>query len=712
QALAAGDELENAVVEASQAVALDPGDASARVTLGILFMAEKDADRAEREFRYALRLAPNLAAARTGLSAVAAQRGRFSQALNEQKAALALDEGSAQARNNLGVALTARGALHAAVAELEQAVRLQPDYAVAHANLAIAYLELNQYARAVQEGERAVQLGDRSAFVHTTLARVYMRQHRFDRALAELRRAEAVNPDYPLQHFYLAELYRLQGRDRDSLRALFRGIALDPGSMVEQRLFARTEGTALGGTNSTIQHNEKSDGRASNGKLSYFISNADSQDNGPRRNDNDHLDFTEGILGYQPGPRQNLVFFSSLIDDRGGRPGRVTDSGPETPRFRSDLNGTDVQLMSRWNLRRGSFLTLKTGYRRLSLLGSDPLETFTLRDFRNREANLFAEARWDARIDRRNGIVSGVSWVRNQRDFEGRFSLIPGPGFASTSEHETPGLLMGYLEWHRRVSDRTDFLIGPYVGTQSGVPNVLLPKFVGRHRLGDDSTLALLAYPIFMERSADLRPVETWARPFDISRLGQDDGGWLMNYEITWQRPWSRAALLTATGFYRRAHRLLIPIVDPDRAGLVSRAFFPRGELMGAELSHEQWLSSRLTGRLFGRIQQTRSLQGGAELPYLPRWVAGLRFDYVDTRGIRSFLTLNYTGSRRHIDFAGGPGRRLGGYVTVDVRAELQLDVRRNLFIEVRDLLDRGPSFYRGFPSNGRTILGGIDHRF
>lgn len=712
KARAAVDDLEGAMRSAAHAVALDPGNASAHATLGVLFMAGKDADRAEREFRYALKLAPNLASARTGLGAVAAQRGRFSLALQEQKAALALDEGSAQAHNNLGVALTSRGSLEAAVRELRRAIELAPNYALAYSNLAIAYVELNRYAEAVEAGEKAVQLGERSPLAHTTLARVYLRQRRFERALAQLRRAAAVDPDYPLQHFYLAQLYLQQGRDRDSLRSLFRGLVLDPATMTEQRLFARTEFTVAAGNRGTFERSEKTDGRALDGKLSYFLSNAASQQDGKYRNDDYNLDYYQGILGYQPTPRLNLVLFSSLIDADGGRPGRETLDGVETPLFRQDLNGTDLQLFGRYAVRPRTALTLKTGFRRLSLLGSDPLETFVFRDFRSREANLFAEARLDHELDRRSRLVSGISWAANRRNFNGTVPVIPGPGRLSVANSDRPDLVTGYLEFQHRVSDRTDFLIGPYVGLQSGTGGILLPKFVGRHRFGSDDqsgTLALLAYPTFLERNADLLPVEAWARPFDISRLGLADGGYLMNYEATYQRPWGRGSVFTATGFYRRGHDLLIPLVDGNRAGLVSRAFFRRPELYGGELAYEQWLTRSLTARVYGLFQETNS--GGEQLPYFPRWSAGARLDYLDRSGFRSYLAANYVGQRRHIPFVGGPGRMLGGFVSVDFRLEYQFDIRRSVFLELRDLLDRSPAFYSGYPTQGRTIIAGVEIR-
>jgi hypothetical protein len=552
-----------------------------------------------------------------------------------------------------------------------------------------------------------------------------MRQRRYDRALAELRLAEQLDPSYALQHFYLAQLYRIQGRDRDSLRALFRGITLDPSAMVEQRLFARTEGRVAGGANGTVEADAHTDGRASNGRISYFLSGAHLESDGPRRNDDQTLDFMEGILGYQPGPKHNLAFFTSLIDDRGGRPGNRTAAGPETPLFRYDLSGADFQLMSRWQIDRQKALTLKTGYRKLSALGKDPLAFFTLLGFRNREENIYVESRYEQRLDAESAVQAGVSWVRSIRTFDGRFDPVtpptPGPVPARVSaaaarkgltrDRTEPDLLTAYLEYHRQLDRRTHLIVGPYLGLHSDDTDVLLPKFVLRHQLADDSTLALLGYPIFLDRYADLRPVETWSRPFDLGRLSQDDGGRLMSYELTWQKGLERAALLTATAFYRKAHDLLVPIVDPSAHGLATRAFFARGELFGGELGYERWLTETLTARFFGRYQDTRSLMGEAELPYFPRWTAGARLDYVDRNGIRASLGGTYVGRRRHVDFAGGPGRRVGSHILLDLRLEWQMDVKNNFFIEIRDLLDRRPGFFHDYPANGRTILGGIERR-
>jgi outer membrane cobalamin receptor len=170
--------------------------------------------------------------------------------------------------------------------------------------------------------------------------------------------------------------------------------------------------------------------------------------------------------------------------------------------------------------------------------------------------------------------------------------------------------------------------------------------------------------------------------------------------------------LFSAVGFYRRGRSLLVPIVDAFTAPTVERLPIRSGEIFGAQAALEQPLPGNLTARAFGRLQQTNSLSSPGDLPLFPRWLAGARLDYMDRRGIRSFLALNYVGRRPHRAFLAGPERRLGGYLTLDLRVSWQENLHRNYFIQVNDLLDGGPAFYRGYHTAGRTLFGGMEFRF
>jgi tetratricopeptide (TPR) repeat protein len=721
RALAGADRLPEAVRQGSQAVALDPGEPAAHVTLGTLFLADNDPHRAEREFRHGLRLAPQMASGKTGLASVALEQGAFSRALREQKAGIALDPGSAQARNNLGAVYLAQGRLNDAVREFGEAVRLQPGLAVAHSNLALAYLEQNRYAQALDSARRAARLGERSAILHTTLARIYMRQNRLERALVELRIAENLDPFYPLQRFYLSQVYRLQGRDRDALRTLFRGVILDPSAMAEQRLYSRLEGTAFGGENHTAEGDLKLDGRAADGRLSYFASGSVlSQQVRPERGDV-RRGFGEGILGLESGSRNNLVLYGSLFDERVERPGQDFPGGRiEDPNFRTGFNGTDGQLLDRFRFTDRDWLTLKTGFRRGFLEAHNPAnppgtpDPFPLTYFAGQDRNFLAEGLWERRAGRRNRdlLQAGVSYLSRERSFVGNVPAVPSPGVLNLLNRESPSFYTVWGEFFRQVNPRLDFRVGPYAGIGSHTGTILRPKAVVHYNAGGGNRLAALVYPQFQSQNADLLPVESWAQPFDLDRILQADDSVVTNYELSWERTLPAGDLFSATGFYRRGRSFLIPTVDPLTAPVVTRLPFESGEIFGGQVAAERPLSGSLTGRIFARFQETNNLQGPGDLPYFPRWLTGARLDYLDRHGIRTYLAVNYVGSRVHRDFVTGPEFRLGSYVTADFRISWQENLHRSWFIQVSDLFDRGADFYRHYHTAGRTLVGGLEFRF
>ena len=721
RALAASGDVDGALREATVSVASDPADPAARMVTGTLFLALRDVDRAEREFRYALSLSPELPSARTGLAASAIERGAFARALREQKVALALDPGSAQAHNNLGAVYLAEGRLSAAVSELQEAVRLQPALALAHANLALAYLERNEYARALTSGLESVRLGERSARVRTTLARIYFRQQRLDRALAELRLAEQVDPFYSLQYFYLSQIYRVQGRDRDSLRALFQALRLDPSAMVEQRLYSRVEGLAAGGENSLARGELKGDGRALDGRLSYYASASSSQQQvRPERGLTRDL-FAEGIVGLESSPRNNLVAYGSLLNERTERSGAdLPAGGIQEPNFRTSFSGSDVQLLDRLTLGARDWLTLKTGFRRSFLEAHNPANPAGSPDpvpfsyFAGQDRQFLAEGLWEAVRGRRGRdlLTLGTSLMDRERTFNGALRAVPGPGSLGVQSGERPTFITSWAEFSRQVNPRLDYTAGLYLGQRSNGPGFLRPKFVSHYAGSSKDRFAALIYPMFFSQNGDLLPVETWAQPWDVDRLLQTDDSVLTSYELAWQHTAARGTLFSATGFYRSGRDLAVPIVDPLTSPVLNRLPFGQGEIYGAEAVMERPLTDSLSLRLFSRLQETNSLSSPGNLPYFPRWTSGARLDYLDRRGIRAYLALNHVGTREHRDFPDGPERQLGSYLTADLRVSWQQDLHRNYFLQVNDLFDRSPDFYRNYHTAGRTLFGGVEFRF
>jgi tetratricopeptide (TPR) repeat protein len=715
--LVATDRLPEGVAAAQQAVALDPKSPIARTTLGTLLLAQNNPARAEREFRQALTLAPTLASAQTGLSSVYTRRGQLEEAFAQQKAALALDATSAAAHNNLGAIYLAQGKLSAAIAEFRQAVALQPRWGLPHANLAQAYLEENRYAEAVAEGEAAVRLGEDSAVLRTTLARVYRGQQRFERAAAELRQAEALDPDYPLAQFLLSQLFRAQDRDQDALKAILHALSVEPGAMVENRLYARTEAMLAGGSLDTREWEGKTDGRVLSGRGSYRVDVNGSQTDHDRANGDERRQFGLGLFGWDWNPSHQWLLYGSKLHRKQGQPGREIAGEPEDANFRSEFDGWETHLLHRVATGRSSHLTLKVGTRTSDLVDRNP-DAGTTADVKpfqrldNRLEQTLAEGRWDADVTRRDRLTFGFAWRDQDSRLNGLLSATaPGSTGAAEATHlENSGTQRTfYSEWRHQAGDRFDLKVGGYLDQSSSVDSLALPKVVARYRPAGHDYLVFLAYPIFRTDATELSPVEAWAQPLGFDRLGFTEDGWAMSYELHYQRPMSRLSMLSLSAFTRSARGLLLEVEDASLAPAPTRPAVARARVTGAQAALEHTLSSTLTARLFAGFQDTEDRRTGRELPSFNPWEGGLRLSYVDRAGWRNFIRFRYEG-RRFADLANQ--RRLPGFFVVDLRLERQLSLRRALFLEITNLLDRRYEPFAGYPAAGRRIVGGAELRF
>lgn len=158
-------DLEAAVGEYRQALALMPGNPGAHVGLGIVYQQQGRFGEAIEEYRiasallpeahdrdmvYAIqgrggetaredraapRMQPSSFAAHLHLGMVYHQAGQLENAVREYRLAAGLNPASAEARNNLGVILHRKGQREEALGEFEAAVRLRPDSSLAVRNL-------------------------------------------------------------------------------------------------------------------------------------------------------------------------------------------------------------------------------------------------------------------------------------------------------------------------------------------------------------------------------------------------------------------------------------------------------------------------------------------------------------------------------------------------------------------------------------------------
>jgi outer membrane receptor protein involved in Fe transport len=336
------------------------------------------------------------------------------------------------------------------------------------------------------------------------------------------------------------------------------------------------------------------------------------------------------------------------------------------------------------------------------------------RRLEDRVEEKLAEARWDAELTPADRLTLGFAWRGETRRLDGQLSVYAPGGtpafqFQPTHSRQELGLRTLYGEWSHRANDRLEFKLGSYVDEPSGIQALALPKVVARYQPAGQSYLVFLAYPITATDATELSPVETWAQPLGFDLLGMTDSGWTMSYELHYERPMSRLSLLSLSAFLRDAHGLLLDLEDPRFAPAPNRLLVQRAWVRGGLASIEQTLAGPLSVRLFAQYQSTQDRLTSRELPTFAPWQGGARLDYLDRAGWRGFLALTYVG-RRFGDAANQ--KRLGGVGVLDLRIARQLDLRRALFVQINNLLDRSYESYIGYPQPGRSIQGGVEYRF
>ncbi len=714
--LAAGD-LDGGLEQAQACVALDPAFGPAYASLGMIYLAGNDLWHAEASFVRALELSPNLVSAYTGLGATHARQGKLGAALEAQRAALSLDSKLASVHNNLGGVYLATGRLDEAVAAFSTALEMQPDWALAHANLAMAYLDQNRYPEALREAQLAVRLGEESARVHTCLARVYLKQSRVNRAVASLRRAIELDGDYAPARFDLGDAYCRLGRFDDALSQQLEAVATEPGAMVQTRQYARTEaGLRVGSIGGSL----KVDGRGDHGRNSGYLAVEYEKTDGGRSHSDTERATALAIGGRQFAVGQTAALYLSAQHEEFDRPGRqLADGSPQDPNYVSRFDGAEAHLLLRDRAGAGRF-TWRLGYRTTDLQDSNPDslngDPKPFPELRLRSTCGMVEGRYDGPPAAGSRLTVGAAWADERSETSGVVGALNPPGspepvrWTSFRGRASRPAATLYLEHQSRLGGSTDLTIGGRLAARDAAVPVLRPQVSLRHRVATDASLVLLTRPVLRDDVSELSPVDIWALGDWTSPPGLAPGGYTQSYELQYERMPADGSLLRLAVFSRDMHNLLVgldhPRWGPGTVGQVVGA----ASLRGAEAEWEQWLGSRLSAGLCLRyVDSENSDSQGCEIPYVPRLMGQLRFDYMDRHGVRATAVWVHTG-RRYADMANT--RLLESLDALTVGLAKQFDLHTEAFITVHNVLDAGDGFWQGYPEPGRKLEAGVLYRF
>ena len=163
-------EWEEAISDLSQALHLDPRNASAYNWRACAYAARRELDKAIADFSEVIRLDPTNAEAHFNRGAVHRIRGEFSKAVKDFGECLRLDPQRRNARASRAAVYDVIGEYDKAITDWHEALRLNPKDAMAFAMRGHAYFMSSRYDKAVRDYNEAIRLDPKNDVAYNDLA--------------------------------------------------------------------------------------------------------------------------------------------------------------------------------------------------------------------------------------------------------------------------------------------------------------------------------------------------------------------------------------------------------------------------------------------------------------------------------------------------------------------------------------------------------------
>jgi len=184
---------DRAISDYSEAIRLNPQDASSFYNRGNSWRAKGDGDKAIADYTDAVRLNPRHASAYNNRGLAWADRREYDRAIADYTDSLRVDPQHSSAYNNRGNAWRDKGDPDRAIADFNEAIRINPQYALAYSNRGLARADRREYGAAIADFDQAIRLNPQYANAFNNRGDAYGSSGDRARALADY--AEAVRLD-------------------------------------------------------------------------------------------------------------------------------------------------------------------------------------------------------------------------------------------------------------------------------------------------------------------------------------------------------------------------------------------------------------------------------------------------------------------------------------------------------------------------------------
>ncbi len=222
------EDLENAVGNLKNAIAIDPNYALAYWGLGnvyeALFASEgkrEDLDLMLDYFRKAYEIDPNLAEANVGLGWAYFYKEDWDKAYQFCKRALQIDPDSIEINFNVGAILRSIGLYRNSVKFYSRALELDPLNANYRNSCVISYMLYGEYHKAIELLRVGLELDPENVGLRLFYARQFIMMKKYNEAEEEIAKAENLDPENPSIQYTRAFISAAKG-ERDRALAIIR----------------------------------------------------------------------------------------------------------------------------------------------------------------------------------------------------------------------------------------------------------------------------------------------------------------------------------------------------------------------------------------------------------------------------------------------------------------------------------------------------------
>ena len=208
---------------------IQPDNVDALQISGVAYMATRDFEQAEKQFKKILPLQPDMG--NINLANLSLESGQLSKCIFQCEAIIETNPEETKAYNILGLAHLRRGSLDKGIEQFKKVIEISPDSFPTYLNLARAFVLSGKTEDAFNTLEKAVALSPNNLDIRIMLANFYKREGKLNEAIEAFEKVLELSPDY-LPGYALAGLHFLNGEADRSIDVCNRAIKLDPDNFV------------------------------------------------------------------------------------------------------------------------------------------------------------------------------------------------------------------------------------------------------------------------------------------------------------------------------------------------------------------------------------------------------------------------------------------------------------------------------------------------